>query len=580
MKRFWITAILVLLLPSGVFADEYSIDRVEIQARVNPEGSIHLLETRTYTFTGDFHWANYTLQKAGFTELTDISIRDSLGKYTHESSEESRTFRLTTNEEELNLQWYFEATNETRSFILEYTIHGALAVGHSWTEWFWRFIGNGWDEPSEEILIDVRLPGKVSPDSLYGWVHTSADHSAMEVTPGKISIQAAGLPEENPLTLRLLFPSRWLSGVPVNATELTLSGAQAEEQQRKARLEARRERRQAWERAGLPLAVGLTLLSLISFLWLYNRHGRRHSIRNVPEHQHRLPTEHPPALIGWLMQNYTVNGRNLVATIFDLARRGYFTFREEKEEKSGFLRKSSRQFLIQMTEKMPETGRLTEWEQGLYDLISQRMTDGEVSFAELTDQRAESPEWFKNWASMVSDTAKSKNWRDERSIRGAVINAVIQAVLFAAAIALVILSGAIGFIPLVITLCTGIASLGIVRRTREGERVYRQWKALKQSLKEGVPGRRDPDLLNEFYIYAIAMGLSVRKIRNWLENIQIQSASIPWIVFAPGIADQSGEVAASLSTLTNTGIQTISSVAGGTGATAGSAGGGTGGGAG
>ena len=558
---------------------EYSINRVDIDATIRPDGTVHIKEHRRYTYQGEFRWANYTLQKEGFTKLTGISIRDERGKYIHDSSEKPRSYMITTNEEEINLKWFYDAIDETRTFTLQYTIHGALAVGPDWTEWYWSFIGDGWREPTGETKIRITLPHKPEQDSIYVWLHTSARKDSVTTDSGVVHIHATNLPEEQPLTARILFPSRTLSGVGVNSPELSLAQVRDEEQKRRETLNAERNRQEFLQDYGRPASIILSLISLFIFAWIYRRYGQKASVPGAPEKLYSIPSKDPPALIGWLMQFYTVNGRNLVATIFDLAHRGYFKFHEETMQKK-LLQTSSKRFLIEKTDQSPGPGDLLEWERALYEYITGKMTDGRIYFDALTDQRSDMGEWFSNWAEQVKNEAKSRGWRDEESIRGATINGIGQGVILLVGTGLVIVTGTFALVPVIISFVLGLLSFAVIHRTREGERLYQEWKAFKRSLKSGDFTRRNQDLMNRLFVYAVAIGVSGREIRDWIREMEIGASQVPWIVFLAGTAEEPAAVASSMSELTVTGIQTISSVAGGSGASAGSAGGGTGGGAG
>jgi hypothetical protein len=49
-----------------------------------------------------------------------------------------------------------------------------------------------------------------------------------------------------------------------------------------------------------------------------------------------IPGRIKPAIIGRLMMQQHTSIQHLTATLFDLARRGWFTIHEEKKEKSWF----------------------------------------------------------------------------------------------------------------------------------------------------------------------------------------------------------------------------------------------------
>ncbi|MCF7803894.1 MAG: DUF2207 domain-containing protein [Candidatus Marinimicrobia bacterium] len=580
MRKIALLSFLTIITATSVFAKDYTIDNVEIEARINADGTVRLTEARTYSFEEEFTWANYTIQKSGFTELTDISIRDGQGLYTHEDSEEPRTFQVTTNEQEINLKWFYQAEDETKTFTVEYTIHGALAVGPEWAEFFWNFIGDQWKTTTRSATVRSMLPRAVGSDSMHVWLRTLNESAAVTPREDGALITVERLKSNQSLKSRFLFPTPVLANPEITAPELTLTDVRADEAMYQKELEAELERKAHYASLGRYLTIIIAVLSLLIWVYFFRKYGVRHRIKGIPERLYSPPTSHPPATVGWLMQNRSVNGSHLVATLFDLARRGYFVLKEEEGEKK-FLQKKKPRFRIELPEGAgtTETADLLDWEQDLFEYVTSVMEDGVVYFDQLTDQRSNMRKWFTGWAKVVKEDAKSHAWLDSESIKGAIIHGVLQGLLLAFSLLAIYWTGLFGLIAAFTTAVFIILSFVIVRRTESGEEVFRKWKAFKTGIKNGDRNRFSAENIDKMFVYAVALAVSEKHLGHWLTEASPRAHAIPWIVFS-GASSDAAAVASSMATLAGTGMQSVSSVAGGSGATAGSAGGGTGGGAG
>ena len=54
-------AVAFLIAPTKVFARDLSIDRVDIDATVQKDGTLHVVETRTFYFKGSYHGVYWNL---------------------------------------------------------------------------------------------------------------------------------------------------------------------------------------------------------------------------------------------------------------------------------------------------------------------------------------------------------------------------------------------------------------------------------------------------------------------------------------------------------------------------------------
>jgi uncharacterized membrane protein len=295
-----------------------------------------------------------------------------------------------------------------------------------------------------------------------------------------------------------------------------------------------------------------------------------------------IPDELHPAVIGRFLSSGMSTGHHVVATIFDLARKGYYKIEEEENTEKSFFNNQDSFFVIEKAEERPDTD-LTDWERMVLDFVDNEIEDGNQRFDKLfSDAGSEFTEFFNDWKEKIKEIYEAKNWIDKKSYKGLWINIPVQLLLLAVAFFFLIVGNTpIAFIGLFTTIVMMIASFAIIRRTPEGEAVYKRWMAYRKGLKNADERTVRMEMLDRHFIYAVAFQLSTSKIKTLIEQGDDNFAVMfPWIVLMSGSSSTPASIASSIGALASTGTATATSVGGGAGASAGAAGGGAGGGAG
>ncbi len=133
----------------GTIIKDYRFPRVEISARVRPDGALIINERRTFSFEGDFSFAYFTIEWP-LELIQDLVI-----------SEDNRAFPLTPYETGgvTRADWSFSAQDEQRTFDIHYVALCAVRVSPDTAHLNWQFVGTGWDKPTDFLRVRVHLPG-------------------------------------------------------------------------------------------------------------------------------------------------------------------------------------------------------------------------------------------------------------------------------------------------------------------------------------------------------------------------------------------------------------------------------------
>lgn len=580
---FLLFAVNTSLIAPPVHAKSYTIPVIRVQVTVQPDGTVRIIEHRTYRFDGSFSWADYRLPMHGFSRIRNITVTEGGTSYRNQNSEAPGTFRVQRGDESLRMQWYYEAEDEERTFTIAYTLEGALVIGPEWVEFYWNYLSSDREKDTDRLTVTLTLPGTVSPDSLYTWKHGAREQMALEKSSSGYRLTARTIDEDESARVRSVFPRRLLTSPQVTTTHDSFSLNQAREDEQAIQQQRAREARYAGY--GHQLLIVVCVLSIAAFIFFYRRYGKRHRASGLSgDATVMIPGRLKPAVAGWLLQGRTIHSGLLMATLLDLARRGYFTIRETEPE-AQWMGSDKRRFRIEHGDSSSSSaGALTEWEQQLHTYVTARMDEGTERIDKLfSGSGMETQRWFSKWKKALKADGDKRGWYDQESKKGIYANLAVQLALMGAAIGATFLAGPTGLIGLGLTAIMMAASAAIYRRTPEGERTYRQWKAYREGLSNAPDHAIQADLLDRHFIYAVAFGLSQQQVEELFSQCSAEDAAFYWVIFS-GHAHTGGAaaMAASFSTLSASGTAAFPGAAasGAAGATAGAAGGGAAGGAG
>jgi uncharacterized membrane protein len=570
---------LFLFLLSGSDAHaskDWSIPQVKIDAEIRPDGSILYTEFRTYRFQGSFSEVDYNLPKSGFTEITDLRVFEGDTPYQNLNTREPGTFRVQDNRRSIDITIFYRATDEERTFTIQYVLHGAIVTGPDHAEFNWVYLSDRWERGTGNFSVVLGLPGDVPSDEIHTWVRGAGYKTIVREETGLMRAAASDVSRNERIQIRTLFPSSVLA-TPVNNPELTLALALEqerlwnEERLRKIETDARNREIAKWA------TLALTLIGLLALIGYYRKYGMRHKLpQRIPPELYELPVNEPPAIAGWLYYQTHVGGMQLVGTMLDLARRGYFKM-EEFKTTSTFLKTESSDFYLIVNESKPDE-TLTDWEEYLLGFLMSKIGDGKKPLKEIFKQGSSGTQKaVQEWTKMVRKDAKTRNWYDEESKTGMKKNLLFQILLVIVSITGMIFISELFAILMIVTVLLAVLSLIIQRRSVEGELAYQRIRAYRNALTRGKPSEFiTPKDKTIHLLYAIALGVTGKRFENLTENLKIQDVS--WLYFHNGVFN-SAQLAATMNTLAATGTSTVGSVAGGSGAVAGAGGGGAGGGA-
>ncbi|MDZ7715309.1 MAG: DUF2207 domain-containing protein [Balneolaceae bacterium] len=572
----------VLFLAPYLQAKEYAIPDIRVEVSITEDGTVQITEHRTYVFDGSFSWADYRLPLQGFTDIRNIRVSEGNESYINENSEFPGSFSVATSDDVIQVKWHFRAEDETRTFTVSYELEGALVVGPEWSEFFWNYMAAGREKSTENLDITLTLPRSVESHQLYAWTRGTGENISISKQDGTYMLGASDISRSESVQVRTVFPSSVFSEqVTVNDDDFSLQQAQLQEQNYRQERAKQLEQEAFYNEIAKAATILIIVMSIWCFYYYYKKYGSRFEVRGVSTRETIvIPGKEAPAMVAWLLYNRNITGNALVATLLDLARRGYFEIHEQEAE-DGWFSSGKPKFTIERTDKDP-AGGFFPWEREVLHKAEQRIAEGEDTMKKLfSGNDTDVARWFRKWKKDLHEFCMNQGWIDRESYTGAKWNAGWQLALGFAGIGAAVLGGPIAIAGAVTAFAFAVGSMAIIRRTEKGERKYAQWKAYQEGLKNIEQYTYDLDLLDRHFIYGTALHLSSKELETlFASSGRNTSHMLPWIVLMPGSSHTPADMASAFSTLAATGTSSSAGTSGGGGASAGSAGGGASGGAG
>jgi uncharacterized membrane protein len=174
-------AVGLLFSAAPALAKSYTMGPVNIGAQLAKNGSMLVIEDRTFDFSGDYHFVYWDLKKKGGTSLVVNSLEEVgpsgttsyRGTTSPEpsTSGEPGTYEITDSGDTLSVRAFFSKSDEKATFRLTYTVNGAAQRYQDVSELYWQFIGDQWSEPVSQVSIAIKPPAPLPKTDVKAWAH-------------------------------------------------------------------------------------------------------------------------------------------------------------------------------------------------------------------------------------------------------------------------------------------------------------------------------------------------------------------------------------------------------------------------
>lgn len=543
-------------LPDLSAAKSYRITGVSIDAQLQTDGSMDVIESRTFKFSGSFSFVFRTLITQGRVTFQDFKVSENGRFYQLSDSERPGTYRVTRPSGQIEVRWFFDAKNESRTFDFHYRVLNAITRYEDAAVLYYQFVSADWDRVSENVRMLVKPPGNLLQSQLNEWLHGPLWAESRIETDGSIFAWCEHLPSQTYLEIRALYPPEKFYGATRNAgivrSRIMEEEARWVEEANRMREEAIRERDEAIrtgeakeqrQKQGKWIVIVLSALGL-GFAWRnYRRYGQRPSLPPSVKYASDIPEKIPPALVGYLLSSREIYGGAIVSTMMDLARRGFINLREEQTEKrklfGGTRSVTDYSWDLNREHWQDHNTDLDVYEDDLLKFIFDDLAEGSdfIDLKEIKKQQTKFTKFFREWKKEVKKLGDEKAWFDRESNRGMYYSLGIGIVM-------IMLSGLAAYFIGIWAVVLGATSIVVFvlsfmtpHRTKKGEMLARHWKALKRYMLKYHYRSLDKTALlskiDDYLVYGIVLGLGQKVFKELAAYIPAEDYQryVPWYVY-------------------------------------------------
>jgi uncharacterized membrane protein YgcG len=292
-----------------------------------------------YTITverGPFSFGFAEIPMGRVEGITNVAVAEGGSALSPSCNSMSGTYCVIREDDVLSLRYYFRSqvtSGETRTIRLNYTVSGALRSYDEGDELFWAALPGDLSFPVEASRVQVIMPPDTPVQAVTSypdtWTYFAEDRVLTWDSPPRPS-------DDGMFEVRVKYPHNSAMSKPSWQTTYDLEQSYIDN---------------ARPLVSILLAAVAILLGLGGSLFVvlrYLKTGRDPETVTVPEFLSEPPGDERPGIVGLLLDE-KADMQDIMATLVDLARRGYFVIEQSKETTLGLFK--STEFTFHRSDK-------------------------------------------------------------------------------------------------------------------------------------------------------------------------------------------------------------------------------------
>ena len=338
MKKNILRIFLFFLISIVSFAANYRIEKLDIEANLQKDGSMVVSEAVTYDID-EINGVYFDIDAKGFGELEDLQVFEDEPNTSSFKEVDTSNYEVSVSDELYRIKLYSKNQNNIRTFKFVYKLPEAIKVYDDVAQFNRKMVGQEWQQGIKYITAKVIVP-----------VPTDYDNSNILVF-GHGPLTGEVDREENTVVYKLddYYPGDFLEAHILMKPEIFSEYDKSKiihkdmkqellDMEAKLSEEANTERDKASSQQKISKKQGV-ILGVLGSIWgvlmfyIYGIYRRRNRVKNsVGKYLRELPDDSSPALVGSFMTD-SISGNEILAIIVDLIRRKILRL-ETSEEKS------------------------------------------------------------------------------------------------------------------------------------------------------------------------------------------------------------------------------------------------------
>ena len=526
MRKNTLRIFLFFLISIVSFAANYRIEKLDIEANLQKDGSMVVSEAVTYDID-EINGVYFDIDAKGFGELEDLQVFEDDPNTSSFKEVDTSNYEVSVSDELYRIKLYSKNQNNIRTFKFVYKLPEAIKVYDDVVQFNRKMVGQEWQQGIKYITAKVIVP-----------VPTDYDNSNILVF-GHGPLTGEVDKVENTVVYKLddYYPGDFLEAhilmEPEIFSEYNKSKIVHKDMKQKlldmeAKLadEANAERDKAirqqeminkvFEKPGLIFGVLSSIWGALMY-YIHVIFKRKNKVKNsVGKYLRELPDNSSPALVGGFMTN-SINDNEILATIVDLVRRKVLT-----------LENSDKNSIIMLT---GSTENLSAQEKAIVDIYINDFGDGKSldlkSFGFFQKVPMSVARKFEKWRAMVQSEMDRKNLTYQGlGCLGVIFFAFFPMIFTFAGLVIGMITGNKMFLLIVVMGIILFVSGAKARYPRkELAEAKDKWQAFKNFLSDYSQLEEakitSVHLWEQYFVYAVALGVSEKVVKAYKKALDM-----------------------------------------------------------
>ena len=525
MKKNILRIFLFFLISIVSFAASFRIEKLDIEANLQKDGSMVVSEAVTYDID-EINGVYFDIDAKGFGELEYIQVfeDDSTGGF---KEVDASNYEVSVSDELYRIKLYSKNYNNRRTFKFVYKLSEAITVYDDVAQFNRKMVGKEWQQGINYITAKVIIPVSASYDNSnilvfgHGPLTGEVDKEGNTVIYKLNNYYPGDFLEAHILMEPEIFSEYNKSKIVHKDMKQKLLDMEA-----KFADEANAERDRAirqqeminkvFEKPGLIFGVLSSIWGALMY-YIHVIFKRKNKVKNsVGKYLRELPDNSSPALVGGFMTN-SINDNEILATIVDLVRRKVLT-----------LENSDKNSIIILT---GSTENLSAQEKAIVDIYINDFGDGKSldlkSFGFFQKVPMSVARKFEKWRAMVQSEMNRKNLTYQGlGCLGVIFFAFFPMIFTFAGLVIGMITGNKMFLLIVVMGIILFVSGAKARYPRkELAEAKDKWQAFKNFLSDYSQLEEakitSVHLWEQYFVYAVALGVSDKVVKAYKKALDM-----------------------------------------------------------
>ena len=525
MKKNILRIFLFFLISIVSFAASFRIEKLDIEANLQKDGSMVVSEAVTYDID-EINGVYFDIDAKGFGELQYIQVfeDDSTGGF---KEVDTSNYEVSVSDELYRIKLYSKNHNNRRTFKFVYKLPEAITVYDDVAQFNRKMVGKEWQQGINYITAKVIIPVSASYDNSnilvfgHGPLTGEVDKEGNTVVYRLNNYYPGDFLEAHILMEPEIFSEYNKSKIVHKDMKQKLLDMEA-----KFADEANAERDKAirqqeminkvFEKPGLIFGVLSSIWGALMY-YIHVIFKRKNKVKNsVGKYLRELPDNSSPALVGGFMTN-SINDNEILATIVDLVRRKILT-----------LENSDKNSIIILT---GNTENLSAQEKAIVDIYINDFGDGKSldlkSFGFFQKVPMSVARKFEKWRAMVQSEMNRKNLTYQGlGCLGVIFFAFFPMIFTFAGLVIGMITGNKMFLLIVVMGIILFVSGAKARYPRkELAEAKDKWQAFKNFLSDYSQLEEakitSVHLWEQYFVYAVALGVSDKVVKAYKKALDM-----------------------------------------------------------